>query len=433
MPRVGDGRGLVRHGATKLSIFATASIVGLAACSPTPPPESPTVVSPSAHVLDLPRVPWEGGPQYWEQFPGAREWTSPSFFPIGIWYNNVNTDDDAAWDKKHGVNTYAGLWEGSDFSVISRNGQYWLGDKLNSTFDTSSPNWPGVLMDDEVDGRFSTTEGHERLERIRAQNAGNGKFMYANYTQMVIGQDLPKADQETYVNLTDAVSMDQYWYTLEFCDWTPYRGMLYADPIPQNTCRTASSYGKAVNSLTIRDEADGKPQPRWMFIENLNGGSTEQVRYISPGQLKGAAMSSVINEARGLMWFNQSLTGDCRTSNALRDAQLQGTRFCGYAQMEAMGEVNNLIRSLAKVLNTQSYEWNFGVDLDTMLKIHDDTAYVFAMADGTTGERTFNLPSGISGTSAQVVDEKRSIDIVAGSFSDSFAHEYDYHIYRIRL
>ena len=418
-----------------LALVASASLATLIACSaPPPPPPSASPTAPAEQdIMKLPRIPWEGGPQYWQQFSGAQEWTSHSFFPIGIWYNNVNTDDDAEWDKAHGVNAYSGMWEGSDFSVISRNGQYWLGDKLNPTYDESSPNWPGVLMDDEVDGRFSFAEGRQRLEQIRADNAGTGKFMYANYTQMVIGSDLPKSEQETYVNLTDVISMDQYWYTLPFCDWDPYRGMLYADPIPQNTCRTASSYGKAVNSLTIRDAVDGKLQPRWMFIENLNGGSSEHVGYISSGQLKGAAMNSVINEARGLMWFNQSLTGPCLTSNALRDAQLKGKEFCAYPQMKAMGEVNNLVHSLAPVINTQSYQWDFGPGVDTMLKVHDGQAYVFAMTDGTTGVRKFRLPNGLAGKSARVVDEDRSIDIADNSFSDSFAHEYTYHIYRIKL
>ncbi|WP_377973766.1 hypothetical protein [Arthrobacter ulcerisalmonis] len=386
-------------------------------------------------MLNLPRIPWEGGPDYWKQFPNAKEWTDPSFFPIGIWFNGFSNNAEVQWDKDHGINTYAGMWEGTDFSLFEDNDVYWLGNKLNSTFKDDSPNWPGVLLDDEVDGRFTPSEGIKHLESLKSELVtGQGKFAYANFTQLVIGSDMSIADQERYVNLTDAVSVDMYWYTIPFCDWTPYRGTLYADPVDQATCRTASSYGKAVNGMTIRDAADGKLQPRWMFLENLNGLSGQaHVGYIQPGQVKGAAMSSVINEARGLFWFNQSFTGDCQTDGALRLAQVQGTSFCGYPQMQAMGEVNNLIQSLAPVLNTQSYEWTFGQRLDTMLKVSKDSAYIFAMTDGTTGARTFTLPAGIKGTKIDVVGENRSLTVTNGSFSDNFANEYTYHVYKIAM
>jgi hypothetical protein len=225
-----------------------------------------------------------------------------------------------------------------------------------------------------------------------------------------------------------------YWYTIPFCDWDRYRGERYAVPVPQATCRTASSYGKTMRALTIRDGADGRLQPRWQFIENLNGLSgQDHVGYISPGQLKGAAMASVINEARGIVWFNQSFTGPCQSTNVVRTAQMEGDAWCGAEQVAAMGEVNNLIHDHAEILNTQSYEWSFGQGLDTMLKTHDGHAYVFAMSDGRTGERSFTLPDGIGGTTVEVIGEDRTIDVVDGEFSDAFAHEYDYHLYRIAL
>lgn len=93
-----------------------------------------------------------------------------------------------------------------------------------------------------------------------------------------IGQDLELKDQELYVNLNDVVSLDLFWYSVPFCDWMPYRGDLYADTVSQQTCRTASCYGRAVNLWTIRDAADGHLQPRWMFVVNLNGLSGQEHR-----------------------------------------------------------------------------------------------------------------------------------------------------------
>lgn len=427
--------GVYRYGKTdkfpKTRTTANYLVDVVAEVQPATSPELPIV---GDATLDLPKIAWEGGPEYYRQFANAQDWTDPAFFPIGIWYNGISSDSEAAWDKAHGINYYTGMWEGTDFSLFEKNGLYWVGDKLNDTFDESSQNWPGVFLSDELDGRADPAEGLAEMRELQASLGGKGRFTYANFTQLVIGPHLDLSAQQQYVNIPDVVSLDMYWYTIPFCDWEPYWGTEYADPVPEATCRTASSYGRATNGLTIRDSSDGVLHPRWMIVENLNGLSGQaHVANITAGQLKGAAMSSVINEARGLMWFNQSFTGDCPASSALREAQTKGTAFCGYNQMEAMGEVNNLILKLAPVINTQSYQWNFGSGLDTMLKAYGGYAYVFAMTDGTTGERTFKLPDGISGTEVEVVGEGRTLALSGSSFADSFANEYSYHIYRVRI
>lgn len=382
--------------------------------------------------LDLPRIPWEGGPGYWKRFANAADWTDPGFFPIGVWFSGVSSDEEVAWDRAHGIDFYLGMWEGTDFGLFERGGVYWVGGRLNDSFDDRSRNWPGIFLDDEVDGRFDPDEGLGLL-RAREEQVPARQFSYANYTQAVIGPDLGLEAQQRYVNLPDVVSLDMYWYTIPFCDWSPYRGGGYADPVPEATCRTASSYGRAMNGLTERDSSDGSLHPRWMLIENLNGLSgQEHVADIEPGQLEGAAMSAIINEARGLVWFNQSFTGPCQTSGALRAAQVEGAAFCGAAQIEAMGEINGLIHDLAPVLNTQSYEWDFGRGLDTMLKTHDGSAYVFAMTDGTAGRRVLTLPPGLGGE-AEVIGEDRSLPVVDGALSDDFAEEYAFHVYRVPL
>jgi hypothetical protein len=329
------------------------------------------------------------------------------------------------------------MWEGTDFSLFSRNHVYWIGSKLNSTFDDSSPYWVGNFLDDEVDGRFTPAAGRAHLQQVLDSFGDNGKFKWANYTQEVVG-DLGAADAEAYVNdFTDVVSLDMYWYTIPFCDWQPFRGNVYLDPVTQSNCRTASSYGKMVNSLRIRDAADGNLQPLWMWIEDMNGGPGEGpfVANITPGQLQGAVMNSVINEARGIMYFNQSHTGTCPGGSILRQSQVT-PNFCGAAQVAAVRTVDAVIQPLARVINTQSYVWSFGPGLDTMLKTYNGDAYVFAMVDGNSrpGGRTFQLPPGVSGRSVEVVNEGRTLSANAqGQFTDSFAAEYSYHIYRIKL
>src|SRR4029450_6060368 len=47
-------------------------------------------VAPAHAQLNLPRIPWEGGPAYWAQFPqaAASGWTDPNFFPISVFLPN---------------------------------------------------------------------------------------------------------------------------------------------------------------------------------------------------------------------------------------------------------------------------------------------------------------------------------------------------------
>ncbi len=213
-------------------------------------------------------------------------------------------------------------------------------------------------------------------------------------------------------------------------------GLDYLVPVQQPTCRSSSSYGASIEALRRRDAADGRLQAVWQFVELLNGGpgGGPFTRNIEPAELQGAVMNSVIHEARGIVYFNQSLNGPCQGSNLIRLSQVQDN-FCGAAQTTAAAEINGRIHELAPVLNTQSYVHDFGPGLDTMLKVHDGNAYVFAMVDGSAGpgERRLALPPGLDGARAQVMFEDREVAITDRTLTDGFAAESAYHIYRIPL
>lgn len=388
---------------------------------------------------DLPRIPWEGGPEYWQQFPKttAGGWTDAGFFPIVAWYDGISSDEEVEFDKKLGINTYIGMAAETPFDLFERNEVYWIGGRVNDSFDPASKYWVGDFLDDEVDGRFTPADGREHLADLKAQYSDTGRFKFANFTQTVIG-DLTTSDAEAYINqYTDVVSIDMYWYTVPFCDLAPYRGAIYLVPITQRQCRTASSYGKTMRALRERDAADGKLQALWQFVENVNGGGGggSFVANIAPSQVKGSVMSSIINEARGIIYFNQSLNGPCQGGNMFRLAQII-TEYCARDQIDAVAEVNDEIHQLAPVLNTQSYQWKFGEGLDTMLKVSGSDAYIFAMVDGETepGSRTFTIPPGIRGRDISVVFEGRAIEAAPdGTFSDLFAAEDTYHVYKVSL
>lgn len=389
-------------------------------------------------ILGLPLIDWEGGPAYWSQFPNARDWADPSFFPIGLWHGQFDDADHAMADKATGLNFYTGgLWKESDFAALEQSGMYWVGGRVNQSFDDTSRYWPGILLDDEVDGRFTPpAEGFAHLEELKRRMATDRQFLYTNFTNMVVGPELSLADRLRYVNTyADVVSLDMYFYTVPFCDaGDAYRGQLYDGQISEETCRTASSYGKFVQALRDLDAQDGHLLPIWNFVEVMSGANDDRFfgRYIEPEEIRGAAMSSVINEARGIVWFQQSLGGPCKSTQPVRQSQELGETFCGYSQVEAMTQINKQIQELAPILNTQSLRWHAAEGSQTMLKVHDGEAYLFAMTDGEAGSRTFALPDGLDHT-ATVLSEDRTIEIADGLFTDDFPTESAYHIYRIPL
>ena len=174
------------------------------------------------------------------------------------------------------------------------------------------------------------------MQKIRAEHdiaeysthiAKTGRIHFIEIN-MVVGPELPLADRLRYVNtFADVVSLDMYFYTVPFCAaGDAYRGHLYDGRIPESTCRTASSYGRFVGALRDLDARDSRLVPIWNFVEVMSGANDDGafVRYMEPEEIRGAAMSSIINEARGIVWFQQSLGGPCKSTQPVRQAQELG-------------------------------------------------------------------------------------------------------------
>ena len=164
----------------------------------------------------------------------------------------------------------------------------------------------------------------------------------------------------------------------------------------------------------------------YAFVEVGHPFTENDAPTITAEQIGGAVVNSLIHEARGILYFNHNFGGSCISQHVLRDA-------CGRRVRPAVNELNRRITGLAPVLNTQSYEWQFNPKLDTMLKGHDGSYYIFAMPgrDGGTGAQKLTLPTGIGGAKAEVLFENRSVPVVSGTITDNFATEHTYHIYSL--
>jgi hypothetical protein len=422
--------------------------------------------------LSLPLVPWEGGPAYWNQWASTRPWTNPAFFPIGVWFESVGRQSDVDLDKAAGLNTYVEITSNSSAGLIRSNGMWDVTDIPLAEYGSENAGW---LIDDEDDmiygpgyDKWSGTDGwntcvpaqdqggrcgYTVMATKRAQRPQNGQPFYANFGKGVVFWEntttcapnapapcSPPADSEAgqFINggYTDWVSADTYWYTDNDLCTGGQGGLLIPGQGPVDAsgnhsltaaqCHRASNYGLTVDKIRQLNAADGTLQPVWAFVEVGHPSTDNTSSTITGPQIQGAVMASLIHGARGIIYFNHSFGGWCQSQHVLRDG-------CGATVRPYVTAVNQQITALAPVLNTQSYQWTFNPDLDTMLKRGPDGAlYIFAMQKtGTSGNYTFTLPSGINASSATVLNENRTVAISSGTFTDSFATESNYHIYRI--
>lgn len=408
----------------------------------TPPPSTPTPTptpTPSPEPpgsgdgdLALSRIPWEGGSAYWSQFPKAHQsgWDDPGFFPISVFYGKP---EDAAQLKALGVNTYMGAeHDGTNLKAITDKGVFVIAQQEEFT-PTEVGNNPGVVgwfISDECEMGYSGCPedesgsiAKERQYVAKVRGYADGRFRQANFGNGVLRTWWAPSTMDDHVQLMDVASADKYTYT------SPHLWSIVPNSPDWPTGATvarAASYGWQVDQMK-RFEDPSTLRPIWTFVETAQPLLDEAgARTITPDQLEGAIWSAIIHEARGVAFFQHNNNGKCGVYSLLD---------CGTALQTKVTSVTSTIRTLAPVINSQSYAYDFNNGTDTMLKTYGGDAYVFAdigLRDGT-GSKTFDLPDGVNGGVVTVVGEGRTIPIVNGSFTDSFAAEYTHHIYRIAL
>lgn len=405
-----------------------------------PPAVSPEVVSAAGDPLKLPRIAWDGGPAYWNRFPLARAdgWSSPKFFPIVAWFDTVSSDAEVRGDESYGFNTYIG----EPTAVNYYNFADTRASVLTALGNTprGGPAMPGLFLADEPDSGPTSAYDLAKVRKLEAAAPKDGRFDAFNFSANVLANSDPAVNRKNFEAIVNSyagpVSVDKYYYSNPSCFDIRYL-IVKIDP---GHCRTSSSYGATVRAVTERVEAGGgKLKPVWNFIEELGGGPPGGTftSYIKPGQIEGAVMDSIINGATGIEYFNQSFDGTCQGGNIIRQVQT-GTLPCARPQLDAVKQVDQRILALAPVINTQSYQYAFGPDLDTMLKTYRGSAYIFAMINGAKGsepgKRTFTLPPALAHAArVQVLNENRTLPVSGGKFTDYFPREYTYHLYKVTM
>ena len=428
-------------------------------------------VSAAAGSLGYARIPWEGGSSYWKVANGARfakadtaGWDDPSFFPITVFLGKASSEHVTLL-KDAGINTYAPAEHSPaiyPLTNITSQGMFVIANLEYTQAEVgTNPGVVGWFISDECDmGLGGCSEGGDGQDynlamqtqwtnQTRAYN--DGRFAMANFGNGIIRTFWATNTMEQHVRMMDVASADKYTYTSPDVEgiidgWHDAPDWPNGVPVSK-----AYSYGWQADQMR-RFEDPTHLRPVWTFVESAQPYLSEPGAHaIGLNQIGGAVWSALRHEARGISYFQHNNASSGCTGN-YSIAECSDVR-------NAVKAVNAKVKSLAPVLNTQSYYnatrvvngftyqyFTFNNGTDTMLKTYNGSAYIFAglgmrcnnttctsgTAD-TTGSKTFTVPSGVTGTSVEVVGESRTLPITSGQFTDTFAQEYTDHVYRISL
>jgi hypothetical protein len=383
----------------------------------------------------------DGGNNYFDRFKNSFP-TSPDFFPLGVWYTRTTSPQDIASDRALGINTYVMLTADSDVQLIKDSGMFAIADKPN-------PYAAGQLLTDEADmwsgpGDAQWTGGmahdapncipedahcgYTALRKLREQ-VPPGVLAYANYGKGVTFWQ-SRDEAERFVNdFQDLVSVDNYWFTdAAICG--VYQGGVRKNggvaPLSPEDCHIAANYGMTTRYVRSLVQPRGAI-PVWNFVEvgYLTSDDGERLTITGP-QIRAAVWSSIINGARGIIYFVHNFGGPCPSNNTLRDQ-------CGDANRADLIAVNQQIGRLAPVLNAPFLDGYARSDgpVDLAAKRYEGENYV--LVGSTTNEPSevrIVLSCG-NATSAEVIDENRTVPIADRSFEDTFGDSNAVHLYKI--
>ncbi|MPQ99440.1 hypothetical protein GB931_16250 [Modestobacter sp. I12A-02628] len=405
--------------------------------APAPPPAAP----------GPPRLrPVDGGPDFHARFADGLP-VDPSYFPIGLWYQDVPDLTTARDDAAAGITTYVELTEGSDLDAVRRAGMsaivsgprpgpvtgWLLADEADMWAGPGEAPWTGSYPGQgEVCAPVEAPCGYTVQQTLLDQLPADGRLRFANYGKGVLfGMD--DADAARFVNAyQDVVSVDAYWSTDgHLCGEGEGARLLGTEALdadrrlPDALCHRAANYGLMVDRVRSLVQPAGS-RPVWAFVELGHPSTDDAEPSITAAQVRAAVWSSLVHEARGIVYFGHSFGGPCPTQHALRDP-------C-YADVRAtVTELHEQLRSLAPVLNAPTVDGATTVagDVDVLTKYSGGDLHLLATAtgEGASGA-TFRV--GCAGdATVSVFGEQRSVPMTGGVFSDRFAGAGSTHVYEV--
>jgi hypothetical protein len=415
---------------------------------------SATPAAPSSGgSLALPRIAWEGGPEYYRKFPQATAmgWTDPGFFPIAAWGAMIDTQGQIDSLKDAGINTVMEIYSSAPNLALARANGISLIHGVRGRPDLGNETVGWFLIDEPEGVSINEAGSLNRVLGILQERAAlypaDGRMRVTNHTGHMFFPTMSPGDatSASWLDVSDLVSLDVYWYGRPLHCGGSISGEIWKDgsgpsqphgsgynDLSLAECHRPHNYGRQVQDQRRLAALSGKREPVFTFVENGSPFESGTVYTITPDQMAGAVWNSIIHEARGVAYFNLTMNDQtgCYTANNLDHP-------CYTAMRAKAKELHTRIKQLAPVINTQSYEHTFNSNLDTMLKEHGGAYYIFAMPTGikggsATGTHTLQLPAGLNGSTAQVLFEDRTLTIDSSRrLTDTFAADTTIHIYKI--
>ena len=350
------------------------------------------------------------------------------FFPIGVW---LQSPARAANYKALGINTFVGLYNGpteAQLAALARHGMFAVAEQNDVGLKSRNRHVIKAWMqEDEPDnaqplplGRFGTLplggfgtcvpaiDVARRTRELKAVDPTRPVFI--NFGQGVAnefwrGRGQCNGDQGYYdsaIQGADILSYDIY-------------------PIGSKTPQVKGRLEYVARGVTnlVKRAADG--QRVWMALETT---ALDPTRRPTAAEVRAEVWMALIHGATGIFYFVHEFKPAFREDAIFRYPDI----------VDEVTRTNQLIKSLSPVLRTSNISGVISlssqVPIATMVKVHNDTTYVFAVAmrnSPSTARITINRAYQ---SSARVIGEARSISIMQGSFEDRF-EGYGVHLYEI--
>lgn len=347
----------------------------------------------------------------------------PDFFPVAVWLQDTA---NASRYRDVGVNLYVGLWRGpteaqldaldaAGIHLIAGQGRAALKFRDRATIVA----W---MHDDEPDNAQSLGEGKGYGPPVTPE------AIVARYREMKAADP----DRPVLLNLGQGVAWDG-WYgrgtrTNHPEDYPKYvEGCDVASFDIYPAChRDAAVAGKLwyVPHGVERLRKWAGDRPVWACIETTHIDNED--RKATPAEIRAEVWMALIRGAKGIVYFAHQFKPKFIEAGLLADEAVAGE----------VAAVNGRIRELAPILNAPDAPEAVRVETDdpaaiaTLVKQVDGVAYVFAASLREGGRSaTFRLADRADAR-VEVLDESRTLDAPAGSWSDRF-DGYQVHLYRV--
>jgi hypothetical protein len=292
----------------------------------------------------------------------------------------------------------------------------------------------------------SGSPGYPVAHTVKHQGFGKGVLFWDTAAQAA-----------TFLKYTDILSADTYWMSDPSLS-IPSQGGCALLPKSPTICgggggsgltnaqrALPANYAFNVTHLEKLQAPDGPPKPAIVDVETGCPGSGGDCT--TPAAMTAAAWHGLIAGARGVLWFQHNFGGPCQDDRTIIDGSNPASSMYNCQQTPgvtlhdmvlALTRFNKEIVKLNAVLLSpfaDHYVTASG-DVSVMAKYGNGHFYIFA-GSGRPAEPprlgqkvTFRL-AGAPSTTLTVVDEHRTLRVVNGEFSDTFANANTVHIYRV--